>query len=110
MAPYTADKSLPKINPAAYKKNAAASYDVKKFCWFPFFFFGFGASDKMPLIHCAKEDLELQRNTSATYNTPNKPNLVQVCHYLLTIWRHRMCAAKRRGLGCQMLYMTITKL
>lgn len=32
-----------------------------------------------------------------------------LCLYLLTLWRHRMCTAICRGLGCQMLYMTITK-
>ncbi len=70
----------------------------------------FGASDPMPLVHCAREDLESHKNVSVkTHNTSNKPKFVQVCHYFLTLWRHRICTAKCRGLGCQMLHMTIIK-
>lgn len=88
-----------------HTKDAAASYDVK----FYGFHIVFRTSDKMPLVHCAREDLDTHTNVTAEYNTAKKTHLVQECHYLLTLCGHRMCTAKCRGLGCQTIYMTITK-
>lgn len=42
-----------------HAKYAATSYDVNIFYWFPNFL---RASDKMPNIHCARENRELHKN------------------------------------------------
>lgn len=109
MALYTAEnESLPKINPAVFKRRSCFKR-LQEVLLVSISSLGLQTKCHLSTVR-VREDLESHRNISVeTHNASNNPNWVQVSCYLLTIWRHRMCAVQRRGLGCQTLHRTITK-